>query len=156
GMLESAVVRRAESGVAVRLVHAEHERVRDAVAVHEALELLVAPDHPVDVVPEVDVGVDDLCSSRQLLLELFVPDYDELLGSFEAFFHVKAVYARLVGCRPPCRTSSPSETRFASPSSGTRCRSSFRTGSSTPSATGSGMRWSALSSYRACASLPRS
>ena len=46
--------------MAVRLVHAEHEAVRDPVRVVDALELLVDADLPVDVVPEVDVRVEDL------------------------------------------------------------------------------------------------
>ena len=44
----------------VGLVEAEHEAARDAVAVHHPLELLVVPDHPVDVVPEMGVRVEDV------------------------------------------------------------------------------------------------
>ena len=58
--LERPVVAGAESGVPVRLVEAEDEGARDAVAVQRAEELLVAADHPVDVRAEVRVGVEDV------------------------------------------------------------------------------------------------
>ena len=59
GVLERAVVRLAEGGMTVGLVHAEHEAARDPVAVVDPLEVVVAADHSVDVVPEVDVRVED-------------------------------------------------------------------------------------------------
>jgi hypothetical protein len=48
------------------LVHAEHERSADSVALHHALELVVVADHPVDVVAEVKVRVEDRRVFRQL------------------------------------------------------------------------------------------
>ena len=50
----------------VGLVHAEHEAARDPEAVEDPLELLVDAAEPVDVVPEVDVGVEDLGVFGQL------------------------------------------------------------------------------------------
>jgi hypothetical protein len=61
-VLEAPVVRGAERRVPVRLVQAEHETALDAVAVRDALEIPVDADHPVDVVPQVHVRVEDLCS----------------------------------------------------------------------------------------------
>jgi hypothetical protein len=57
---EGAVVGRAEGRVTVELVHAEHEATRDPVAVVDPLEVFVDAGHAVDVVTEVDVGVEDL------------------------------------------------------------------------------------------------
>jgi hypothetical protein len=65
-VLERAVVRPAEGRVAVGLVHAEHERPRDAVPVHHPEEIVELADHPVDVVAEVDVRVEDGRTSRQI------------------------------------------------------------------------------------------
>ena len=63
---ERAVVRRAERRLPVGLVEAEHERPGDAVLVHAGEELVEAALHPVDVVPEVDVRVEDVGALGQL------------------------------------------------------------------------------------------
>src|SRR5262249_32152457 len=106
---ERAVVRRTEARMAVGLVHAEHERARDPVAVHEALELLVAAGHAVEVVAEMEVRVEDLGAFGQLAAELLVPAFDELLRALERVLHRSSVYgdrfsARLAW-RPRCPTS---------------------------------------------------
>ena len=66
GELERPVVAGLEAGMTVGLVEAEHERPGDAVGVEQPDELLVAPDHPVDVVAEVRVRVEDLQAGRQV------------------------------------------------------------------------------------------
>ena len=60
GERERAVVRRGERRMAVGLVEAEHEGPRDPVRRHHLVELLVVADHAVDVVTEVQVGVEDV------------------------------------------------------------------------------------------------
>ncbi len=75
---ERAVVRDAERGVPVGLVEAEDERPRDPVVALQLLELVVVADHPVDVVPEVQVGVEDVGVRRQLPLQLEIPLPDQL------------------------------------------------------------------------------
>jgi hypothetical protein len=75
------VVRGTERRLAVRLVHAEHEGARDAVLLHDSLELFVLPAPPVDVLAEVDVGVEDAGVLRELTPELFVVGRNELMGS---------------------------------------------------------------------------
>jgi hypothetical protein len=87
GVLERPVVRRAEGRVPVDLVHAEHETARDPVAVVDPLEVVVDPVHPVDVVTEVDVGVEDLGAFGQLAPELLVVTGDQGLGPLEDVFH---------------------------------------------------------------------
>ena len=57
---ERAVVRRAEGGMPVGLVEAEHERAADAVLVHHREQLFGKAAHAVDVATEVDVRVEDL------------------------------------------------------------------------------------------------
>ena len=65
GVLERPVVRRSEGGVPIGLVHAEHESPRDAIPRHPTHELVVLADHPVDVVAEMEVRVEDLRVGRQ-------------------------------------------------------------------------------------------
>src|SRR5206468_1682939 len=76
-VLERAVVRGPEGRVPVRLVHAEHEAAPDPVAVVDPLELVVDPVEAVDVVPEVDVGVEDLRALGHVALELLVVGGDQ-------------------------------------------------------------------------------
>ena len=71
--LERPVVAGPEAGMPVGLVEAEHEGPRDAVAVHGADQLLVAPDHPVDVRAEVGVGVEDLEVGGEIGAQTLVP-----------------------------------------------------------------------------------
>ena len=73
---ERAVVRHGERGLAVRLVEAEHERAAEPVAVERPRELVVVPDHPVDVVAEVRVDVEEVCALGELAAELLVPRLD--------------------------------------------------------------------------------
>ena len=73
---ERAVVRNGECGLAVRLVEAEHERAAKPVAVERPRELVVAADHPVDVVAEVRVDVEEVCPLGELAAELLVPRLD--------------------------------------------------------------------------------
>ena len=75
---ERAVVRGAEGGMPVGLVEAEHERARDAVLGHQRLELVVVADHAVDVVAEVEVGVEDVRPGGQQLAQLGVVALDQL------------------------------------------------------------------------------
>ena len=78
GERQRAVVRGAEGGVPVGLVEAEHEGARDAVLGHQLLELLVVADHPVDVVTEMEVGVEDVGVGRQQSPQLVIPLLDQL------------------------------------------------------------------------------
>src|SRR5207253_8878571 len=48
---------------------------------------LVDAGHPVDVVAEVHVGVEDRRALRQLFAELLVPELDQLLGPLERVLH---------------------------------------------------------------------
>ena len=78
---ERAVVRGAERGVVVGLVEAEHEGAREAVLGHERLELVVVADHAVDVVPEVEVRVEEVGLRRQQLPQFDVVALDQRLCS---------------------------------------------------------------------------
>ena len=78
GVLERAVVGGAERRMPVRLVEAEHERARDAVARHQRLELVVVADHAVDVVPQVEMHVEDVGAFGQDPRKLAVPLLHEL------------------------------------------------------------------------------
>jgi hypothetical protein len=49
-----------EARVSVWLVEAEHEAAGDPVLVHPALEILVDPDHAVDVSAKMGVRVEDI------------------------------------------------------------------------------------------------
>ena len=81
------VVRSTKRGVPVGLVEAEHERTGHAVPAHHGLELVVVPDHAVDVPPEVQVGVEDLALRRQQLLHRPVVPGDELERASEGVGH---------------------------------------------------------------------
>ena len=61
------------AGVPVGLVEAEHERPGDPVAAHQLLEPVVVADHPVDVVPEVQMGVEDVRPVGKQAAQLVVP-----------------------------------------------------------------------------------
>src|SRR6266540_4134451 len=87
----SAVVGSPEAGMPVGLVHAEHEGMRDAVAVCDLLELVVHAPEAVDVVSEMDVGVEDVGSLRQLALQLLVIGGEQRLSSLEHVLHRAAV-----------------------------------------------------------------
>ena len=91
---ERPVVRGAECGVAVGLVEAEHEAPLDPVALVQAGELLEGADHPVDVVPEVDVRVEDRLIRGQDRRQRRVPASDELLCLGERLLHGASLVAR--------------------------------------------------------------
>ena len=59
----------------------------DPVAVVDRLEILVDAAEAVDVVPEVNVGVENLRTLGQLARQLLVVPCDQRLGSFEHVFH---------------------------------------------------------------------
>ena len=74
GVGKRPVVRRGEGGPPVGLVEAEGERAGDPVGPLDLEQLVAVADHPVDVVPEVDVGVEDRRVDRKLgARELPVP-----------------------------------------------------------------------------------
>ena len=87
GELERAVVRRPETWVAVGLVEAEHERPRDAEARLDPLEFVVVAAEAVDVVAEVDVGVEDLGAGGKVAGELGRPGLHQLFRALERFLH---------------------------------------------------------------------
>ena len=87
GGLERAVVACAEPGVPVGLVEAEDVAARDPVLVHGRLELFEAPGHPVDVVAEVRVRVEDVGACGQFGAELRLEAREELFCSFERLAH---------------------------------------------------------------------
>ena len=60
GRLERPVVRRPERGMPVGLVQAEGERPGDRVALEERKQLVERGHEPVDVLPHVDVRVEEL------------------------------------------------------------------------------------------------
>ena len=69
---QRAVVCRTERRVPVGLVEAEHEAARHPIPVHQVDQVVVAPDHAVDVLAEMHVGIEHLrpsgssrCSSSQ-------------------------------------------------------------------------------------------
>ena len=99
-MLQRPVVGRAERRLAVRLVHAEHERAGDAVGVHDPLEFLVLPAPAVDVVPEMEMRVEDLGAVGQQAPKLLVVAREQLLGARKRLVHEKSVYVWSSGCQP--------------------------------------------------------
>src|SRR5947208_414329 len=78
--------------MAVLLVHAEHEAARDPITVVDPLEVVVKADEPVDVMPEVNVRVEDLGAFRQLPRELLVVAGYERLRFLEHVVHDGSVY----------------------------------------------------------------
>ena len=89
GERERPVVGRGEAGVAVGLVEAEHEGARDPVLGHHLLAGVVVADHPVDVVPEMEVHIEDVCARRQQGLELRVVDSGKLERTGESVGHLR-------------------------------------------------------------------
>src|SRR5262249_48670366 len=104
-VLERAVVGRAKRGMTVRLVHAEHEAPRDAGHVVETLQLLVDADLPVDVVPEMDVRIEDLRIGGDQVAKLVLVARQQRLGPLELLLHETSVYAENARIPPQCRTS---------------------------------------------------
>ena len=72
--------------MAVGLVHAERERLGDAVRVHDRQQLVRAAAHAVDVVADVSVHVEDL-ALRQVGAKLFVPGRRELERAIDRCAH---------------------------------------------------------------------
>jgi hypothetical protein len=93
GIAQGSVVGRPKRRLAVRLVHAEHERPRDAVLVHDPLELLVLAAEAVDVVAQMEVSIEDLGVPGQQPTQLLVVARDQRLGAREGRFHERSVYA---------------------------------------------------------------
>ena len=87
GERQRPVVAGAEPGMPVRLVQTEHEAAGDAVLVHPPLQVLVDPDHAVDVGAEVRVGIGDVGALRQLPAKLLVPLRHQRLGTLQRVFH---------------------------------------------------------------------
>ncbi len=87
GERDRPVVPGLESRMPVRLVEAEHEAAGDPVLVHPALELVVEPDHAVDVGAEVCVGVEDVGALGQLLAQLVVPLRHQQLSTLQRVVH---------------------------------------------------------------------
>jgi len=87
GELQRAVVAGAEARMPVGFVQAEHEAAGDAVLVHPTLQVLVDPDHAVDVGPEMRVGVEDVGALRQLPAKLVVPLRHQHLGTLQRVPH---------------------------------------------------------------------
>ncbi len=84
---ERTVVGGAERGMPVGLVEAEHERAGDPVCGHDPLERVVVADHPVDVVAEMEVRVEDVRAGRQEPLNFGVVFLDEFPGRIERASH---------------------------------------------------------------------
>ena len=78
GERERAVVRRPEAGSRSGSSMQNMKALRDPVALHDRLELLVLPAPAVDVVAEVDVRVEDLGAVRQQAAELLVVAREQL------------------------------------------------------------------------------
>ena len=57
------------------------------MTIHAALQLLVDPAHAVDVVPEMDVRIEDLGAVGEQALQLLVVARDQLLGPLELTLH---------------------------------------------------------------------
>jgi len=70
---ERAVVCCPEGRVPVGLVEAEHEAARHPVPVHLVDQVLIPADHAVDVLAEVNVGVEHFRVFGQLAPQLLVP-----------------------------------------------------------------------------------
>ena len=83
GVGERPVVGNGERRLAVVLVEAEHERAAEAVTVEKRRQLVVASDHPVDVVSEMGVDVEEVGVLGQLAPELLVPRLNHGAGSLE-------------------------------------------------------------------------
>ena len=71
----------------IRLVEAEHEGARDAIALHQFGELVVVAHHSVDVTAEVQVRVEDVGARRHEATKLRVVDRAQLLGALEGLAH---------------------------------------------------------------------
>src|SRR5512133_3736116 len=77
---ERAVVRGSEGGVPVRFVETEHEAARDPVALVESHQVGVTATESVDVLPEMDMGVEDFGPGGQGRGELLPVLVDQRLG----------------------------------------------------------------------------
>ena len=87
GRGERAVVGGRKARVSVGLVHAEHEGPGHAVRVHDPDELVRTALHPVDVVTEMGVRVEDVGAFGELLAQLGVPERAELERAFDRSVH---------------------------------------------------------------------
>ena len=87
GCFQRPVVAGLEPWLPVGLVEAEDVGPRDVVAVHDREELLEAAHHPVDVVAEVRMRVEDVRPCRELGAELRLEAREELLCAFQGLAH---------------------------------------------------------------------
>ena len=125
GGRERAVVRGPEGGLAVGLVEAEGERALDPPASQEVGQLLERGDHPVNVPPDVNVGVEQLRALGDERARLGLVPVDQPARSFENLVHGNES-TRSGYHREPCPTFSSSATPSARPSCATRFRSHRR------------------------------
>ena len=93
-MGERPVVRHGERRLAVVLVEAEHERALEAETVEHRRELLVAPEHSVDVVAEVRVDVEEIRVLREFAAELLLPGLDDRPRALERGHERRAFQTR--------------------------------------------------------------
>ena len=85
--LERAVVGSAKRRLTVGLVHAEHECPCDPVGAHDPLEFLVLAREAVDVMPQMDMGVEDLGVHGQEAPKLVVVVRKKLIRARERLDH---------------------------------------------------------------------
>jgi len=90
--VESAVVRRPEGGLAVRLVQAKGEGSPDAVPFEERKHVVERGDEAVDVAADVDVDVEELGAIREQRGYLVVVEPDELPCTFQSVLHRFGIY----------------------------------------------------------------
>jgi hypothetical protein len=99
---QRAVVRSPEGGLAVGFVQAEGEGALDPVALQDGDQLFVGGDETVDVMPEVDVGVEELRAWRDEADELVVEGRDEAACSLDCLFHGFGIYRGRMGAWGTC------------------------------------------------------
>src|SRR2546430_1436854 len=128
GERERTVVPCTEARMAVGLVEAEHVGARDSERIHRRDQLVVMADHPVDVVAEVRVRVEEIRACGQLVAQLGLEAGEQLLGALDRLGHLRNLPAAgrsaPVGSRR-CRGSDAwqrTRTCFAASTSASRIR----------------------------------
>ena len=94
GVGERPIVGRGECRLAIGLVEAEHERAAESESVEDRRELVEAADHPVDVVSEVRVGVEEVGVLGKLAAELLLPGLDDRSRALECGHERRACQTR--------------------------------------------------------------
>jgi len=97
GSCQGAVVRSPKGRLAVGLVEAEGEGALDAVALQDRDQLFVGGDETIDVVSDVDVGVEELRAWRDEANELVVEGRNETACSLDGLFHGFGIYRGRMG-----------------------------------------------------------